>query len=81
MTIEINNLNYNILKLFIDNSESISEMETDLIIQIGIHILSGCRKKNELLENFERVANKMIEKNRSGKEIDQYKIIRNIINI
>lgn len=80
MTIHIKDLNFDVLKNLINNSESVSEIETDLIVQIGIHILSGCRKKNELLENFGRVATRMLERGRSGKEIDDYNIIKYIIS-
>jgi len=80
MTIEIKDLNIPILGYVVEHFDNLTEMEADLIVQLGIHRLSGVRKKEEALEIFERVAKKMDEKNISGKEIDQYKILRYLIN-
>lgn len=80
MTINISDLNIPILSYVTEHFDNLTEIEADLIVQLGIHRLSGVRKKIEVLEIFERVAKKMDEKNISGKEIDQYKIIRYLIN-
>ncbi len=80
MTINISDLNIPILKYVVENFDSLTELEADLIVQLGIHRLSGLRKKEEVFEVFERIAKKMDEKNVWGKEIDQYKIMKYIIN-
>jgi hypothetical protein len=80
MTILIDNLKFSILEELLRKSEDISEMELDIVIQVCIHVLSGARKKEEILNNFERPAKKLLDKDLYHKIIDEYKIIKNIIN-
>jgi dihydropteroate synthase len=83
MTINVEELNYNILENIINNLENIKQIEADLIIQMCIHVLSGNKNKHDILDVFKKQVDRFIEKKIESsfpKEIDQYKILKYYVN-
>jgi hypothetical protein len=79
MTLLVEDVHYNVLEQLLRESDTISGDECDIIIEVCIHILSGAVIKSEILGNFERAANKAIYKGKFNKVVDQYKIIKYLI--
>lgn len=79
MTLFISDLKYSILEKLLKVTDTISEDECDIIIQVCIHIISGADTKSEILDNFERPAKLAIHKGKFNKIVDQYKIIKYLI--
>lgn len=79
MTLLVEDTHYNVLEQLLRKSDTISEDECDLLVQVSIHIMSGAKMNKEILDNYERPAKKAIENQRFNKVVDQYKIIRYLI--
>lgn len=73
MTISVENLHYENLEKILRNPD-ISEMEANLIIQVCIHIISGNRTTQGIMDVFNMSA-------RNSKTQDELKILNNILNI
>jgi hypothetical protein len=76
----VEDVHYNVLEQLLRETDTIGENELDIIIQVCIHILSGANTKQEILGNFERPARLAIDRGKFNKIVDQYKIIKYLID-